>query len=1179
MFKKIKTVLTYLFLIYAILGFFVLPLVLKTILIDMVEDQTNAKISMQRVYFNPFIFKMHIDDIKLVDAKQKHLLSLKSLSINAELYSILNSSIHLSEIELQKPVVSLVLNKDKTINLASILKEDNNSSKNKESNFKLPRIILDKIIIADASIDYKDYTTITPFFFSLNKMGLNIRDIDTNDFKKSDASIKFHTGLEDGGFFNLKSEIVGFEPLILKGSVGFEASKLYSHWKYLQDNLNLEVADGKINFNANYYLNIDDLNNMSIDDLNLAITKLRLKPKDRYKDVLNLGNFNILNASIKPIQKDIHIDSVVLDSLHLKVKRDKKANIDWLNYIKTNFTDDNRTVEKENKISSPWNITSDSIALKKISLELEDRAVNPSVKTDLNELNIYLKDISLKGEKPFMFRMDMRVNKEFICNSLGQVAHKNLNIDAYTRCSGLDIVKFRSYIDALARQNLSVYDVKLKKATLGFDANLSLRKDKQSIQADLKKANFYIKNLALTKSSTGEQLVSFSNFNISDLNLSTQKRTVDVKKTTLKGLNVDARLYENGSINIDNLIVAKKTKQIKTKAKQKELAYRFKLKRFELQSAKLSFYDKTISPKLKTKLDRTYINLYDIDSKEWTWLKYNLSTRLNSKGYIKASGTLRHTPLKQKGSLKLKKISLKEFSPYIEKDLYLKLSDGYVDLNSKVEYEKNEKKADFSIDGTLKISELFLHDSRDDSLLLSFNRVDIKSFEYEMFPDRAFINELGIDSFYVNAIIDREKKINFSSLSKVPMDKNTTKSTDANRTKFPFKIMKADITSGSAKFADLSLPLKFQTNIHSLSGVVYSISNQEGDVSYIDINGEVDKYGSTKLTGSVDSANPKLFTDLSFNFRNLDLNSLSGYSADFAGYKIDSGKLFLDLGYKIVNSQLVGGNSIVIKKIKLGEEIEDENRSSLPLGFVIALLENVDGIIDIDMPVEGNVDEPNFKYGALVWKTLGNLIVKAVASPFKFLGSMMGIDGDKLEYLLFEVGSSTLLPQEREKLDNIAKLMLKRPKISLKITPQYDAKQDLWMLKREKFIAMLVKESGAKNEKEQESAMNIELLQDMYKSMAPTKDASSIEKALAKKYEGKVLLQKHIKTLAKEITSMQDVGVNKLNELANKRASLIVEYLVKTKSIDSKRVFVKKIQILDNDEENWVRTKLEVDIK
>jgi uncharacterized protein involved in outer membrane biogenesis len=1195
MLKKIQKIVIYLLSAYAILGFIVLPLVLKSQLVEIVQKETNAKLSLDSVFFNPFIFSLKINEIKLTDANDSHLISLKSILINLEPHSLFNATLHIKNIALEEPNISLIYKKDKSINLASILKakEEEEVKEEINSEFEMPRILLDSVAIIDGKINYEDYTRKTPFEFSFGRIGFELRDIDTKDFDSSDATIRFYTALGDGGFFDLKSEVLGFKPFKVRGSLNFEASKLYTQWKYMQDALNLEVADGKIAFRAQYYFDLDNLEETTIDNISASIDNLRIKPKSKYKDVLNLDHFLVSDVSVKPMLQDVHIKKIALDSLHVKVKRNKAKEIDWLEYIKTNFTENNSTVETDiepKEESKPWKVVIDDIALEKIKVDFADSGVRPNVTTKLDELNLYLKNVTLAGEEPLSYEMNLRLNEKFVCSSNGEVKHKVLDVKSYTKCSDFDIVRFRPYIDEAAKDALRVYNVKLLRATVGFDANVSVLALEEAMQISVSDANLNLSKLAINKRSTGERLVDFANFGVNNFDLDTKAKAVNIEKTTLKSLNIRTRLYKNGKLNIDNLVVAKKAKKSKKLKSKKvksvdEPEYRVKLKHFALQSARVSFSDKTLKPTLNTKLDRINFNAYNIDSKEKTWLNYNLSARLNSKGYAKAKGKLSHSPLRQKGTFNLKKISLKEFSPYIEKNLYLKLNDGYIDLKTKVEYAKSSKTADLNVNGRLDVNEFFLNDSRDDSTLLSFNNMALKSFDYEMFPNRAFVNELDINGFYVNALIDETKTMNFATLSKAPKvqsDVNATKvaqNEDANTTKFPFKIMKLNVASGSAKFADLSLPLQFQTDIHDLNGVVYSISSQPGEVSYVDIVGEIDKYGSTKLLGSVDSSNPKLYTDLSFNFRNLELNSLSGYSADFAGYKIDSGKLFLDLGYEILDSQMLGKNSIIVKNIELGDEIEDENKSSLPLGFAIALLEDSDGVIDINMPVEGNVDAPDFKYGALVWKTFGNLIIKAVASPFKFLGSMMGLDGEELEFVEFEPGLMTILPPEKEKLDNIAKLMIKRPKISLNIVPQYDEVQDSWILKQQKLIVMVMKKSGVKNKKEQQNSMNIDLLEDIYEEMAPKKKVSDIQKALEKTYKGDALERAYQNTLVKETTQMQVLLPQELQALASKRANLLKEYLVNLRAIEANKIIIKTVQNVEEEKESWVRTKMEIEVK
>ncbi len=1194
--NKIKNILLYLLLFYGFLGFIVLPFVLKPQVIEIVQKETNSKITIESISFNPFIFKLELSGVELKSLEDEPLVSFKRLEVNVEVHSLIKSAIHIKNIILQEPKIAVVYNKDKTLNLLGILKEKKEeATKDSSQPTQMPRIILDSVEIVDGYVSYEDYTQQSKFDFSFGNIGFELKDIDTNDFNTSNAELRFYSRLGDGGFVDFKSQIMGFKPFVVKGSLDFEASKLYTQWKYMQDSLNLEVADGKISFYTEYSLNLDDLNATTINNLNVSLDKLRVKPKSKHKDVLNLGSLYVQNATIRPMQQSVHVTKIGLDELSIKAKRNLNGEIDWLEYIKVEGSDEIAEIEPsqvESNVTSPaWNVLVDDISLEKIAINFQDKAVEPSVESNINEFNLYAQNITLSGEKAFDYQLNILVNDIAKCSSEGSVAHSVLDIKTYSECSGFDIAHYRPYIDQAANRELKVFDLKLQSAVTGFKAKVEVQDIQNEIVIKVDDANLTLTKLELRKHSTEEKLVNFSSFNVEGIKVNTSQKSVEVEKISLNGLDIKIARLKNKTLNIQELIVPKTAKKVSKKSKTTdEKEYSVKLKHFALDAASVGFNDKALTPNVKSKIDRIFLNAYDIDMKKNSWLKYRLYMRVNSKGIITSNGNLRHTPLKRKGSFEMKNISLTELTPYLQEKAFVKVDDGRLSLKSKTEYSKSLKKPDLRVTGSLSINDVFVNDSRDSSPIVSFNELGLKSFTFELSPNRLYIDEIDLNSFYVNALIDEKKQMNFSKLLKVSSEDKTSEKeavesvdvTDENATKevaFPVKILKMNVALGSAHFADLSIPIKFKTNIHNLNGVIYSISNVPGETTYVNIDGEVDKYGSTKLKGSVNSANPKEYTDLEFSFKNLNLNSLSGYSASFAGHEIDSGKLFLDLGYDIKNSALLGSNNLMIKQIELGKEVEDENITSLPLGFVIALLEDNEGIIEIDMPVEGNLDEPDFKYGALVMKTLGNLILKAVTSPFTFLGSMMGIDGEALEYAEFETASSVILPPEREKLDQIAKMMTKRPKIKLSLTPTYDEALDKRAIQAEMLITLIVKESGIKNRKEHESAMTIDMLEDIYEDFKDDNTLDKLEDKLGKEYKGDEFDRAYLSALAELCKDIQVVSKADLENLAKARSNALITYLIEDKNIEASRVIENPLEAVNNTEEKLVKQKLSIEVK
>jgi len=181
------------------------------------------------------------------------------------------------------------------------------------------------------------------------------------------------------------------------------------------------------------------------------------------------------------------------------------------------------------------------------------------------------------------------------------------------------------------------------------------------------------------------------------------------------------------------------------------------------------------------------------------------------------------------------------------------------------------------------------------------------------------------------------------------------------------------------------------------------------------------------------------YTDLKASFRNLEMRNLTPYSGKFAGRKIESGKLSLELEYKVLDRKLKGENQIVIDNLKLGERVESKDATSLPLDLAIALLSDSKGVIDLGLPVQGSLDDPQFSMGGLVWKAITNLLTKIVTAPFR---ALLGGSGEEFEAVLFEPGEARLLPPEREKLAKLATALEKRPQLKLAIEGRFDRERD-----------------------------------------------------------------------------------------------------------------------------------------
>ena len=251
-----------------------------------------------------------------------------------------------------------------------------------------------------------------------------------------------------------------------------------------------------------------------------------------------------------------------------------------------------------------------------------------------------------------------------------------------------------------------------------------------------------------------------------------------------------------------------------------------------------------------------------------------------------------------------------------------------------------------------------------------------------------------------------------------------------------------NIKNMTLDFEDKNLPIPFKTTISKLNGEVSAVKNRANSTSNLEINGVVDNYGVAKITGIVNPNDIRILTDINMKFQNISMKNFTPYTAKFVGRAIKDGKLELDLNYNISESNLKAKNSIIIKKLELGEKIESKDAVSLPLDLAITLLEDSSNTIDLNLPVSGNVDDPEFSIAAIVWKAFVNLITKAITAPFSLIGSLFNFSEDEINSVDFNLKESEITPIQKETLDKIALILNSKKEFAISFSPSFDEKNE-----------------------------------------------------------------------------------------------------------------------------------------
>jgi hypothetical protein len=724
-------------------------------------------------------------------------------------------------------------------------------------------------------------------------------------------------------------------------------------------------------------------------------------------------------------------------------------------------------------------------------------------------------------------------------------------------------------------------DVKNVNASWSDDAPLSpyvLRADSMALQvrgvsSDETKplmATFAVGKTAMTRKSDQMSIASLDGVSVDGIVLERDRRNARIERAHVRAPQIGVTRSKNGKLDIEQYVY-----QYKVTNAVKSTPWSYAFGEMGLSEGKVKWVDEVPVLAVTIALDDMGVRVQNFTSNPAQKNLFEISSRFNTAGSLDIKGEVTRSTPASRGHFEFKEIDASVFDPYIAPSTYASLKRSTVSLEG--EYHYTPKATE--VKGKVALSDWVVNDTRDNSVLVAWSTIGATPFTYSYPQNRLLINRLDVDGFYTNTIIGTNKVLNFSTLSKednATREKSSAaKEAQPSANGFGIDILKLNIHNGSTDFSDLSLPLPFKTHIHDLNGHIIGISTTTDVTTFVKLDGGVDAYGLAKIGGKLNTKNPKEFTDMKVKFENLELKSYTPYSLEFLGYKIADGKLYLSLGYDIKQGALKGDNKVVIKQIVLGEE--KAGGSPWPMRLVVVLLEDSDGVIDIDLPVEGNVNDPEFRYGKVVWQVIGNLLTKAVTSPFRLLGSLMGLsaEDDRLSKVSFEAGKSTILPSEREKLDKLSAVLVKRSKLHLTVHGGWSSDADTRALKIQKLIEAVLGQNKKASEGEALSLTNLESLAE--KSIKDDELEALQEKIHTRYPIPQEYTQHYTDALIEKLIELQPISPSELAGLATQRSQAITQYLNQNPALQG-RVSAGESQKSGIDKEERVETRLELSV-
>lgn len=1115
-----------LLLIYTLAGFLGVPYALKNTLPAKLKDM-NASLSVVEAKFNPFTFELNVTRPELNTTAP--LFSAEQIDVKLKPFSLFNKLAEVDILRLESPSVNIARDKNGTLNLATFLGESNaTSAENNETsgiNFAL-----NSTKIIGGSFAYSDESLKQPFSAKFEGINYEISGINTEQNSAGkhvfDANSTLAQKLDWQGGIDLA-------PLRVYGELSLKDFNARPVAISFIDTQDLRINSALINAKTGYELSADgsvikaalknaalnlksfeaqlDGQNLSLEELDLPVIEINADVSEKRSFAADINEIKFKNTSFKG-EAQANLNRLNLSGVALKADMDEKGDINASAALK---------------------------ALGVSGINLTEKSVGEIKLKDANASEL---DAKIKGQNiaASLKNLTLSVASAPVGkNSAASLEKLVINAPKFT----LENNASAASIGEVKAQKIAL---KTKNKELATIAEIGVK----DADFDLAKTALRIESVSINKPKFETELKENGELSaISELGLNGEKTAA---KTKAKSKTENAKKSTKSQKTTEKNAAKKSQKTEQKSAQDTKSGFKFSVKNVAVTGADIGITHIFEGQKIAHKFDGLNINLQNISENFGAPVSAKIDMKSSQKLNLALNGKITPEPLNIEADVKLNDANLPRYFVYAKNYLDASLKSGELNAELNVKYA-----AEASVSGKANIANIELTDGSGDKVF-AFKNLKLSKISFA----KNFLNleRVTLSTPFLKAHLNKERELNLSRLVKNKdgakaektanaepkktsiADKKEVKTehkaSDAKAAKqdqkesdFGFAVKQILVEGGEVDFSDASLFMPFATRIAKLEGVLFEVDQKRPTMGTFE--GVVGKSGFSKIGLKLLPFDLKKSTEIKLGFKDIDLKDVTPYSGQFLGYKIEKGKLNLTLNYEVADSKLKGSNIVNLDTLTLGEKVESKDAVDLPLSLAISILSDQNNQINIDLPVEGDLNDPDFKYGGIVWAAVKKLFADITLAPFRFLGNALGLGSEDLSTIDFMAASNELIVSEQAKIGDFIKLTSAKPKMKLSITPVYAD----------------VDEEAFKNEK-----LNAKIAQTMAQTGKDYAGALAMLAPGVKDGDEKAQREAALKGI--------EVEKERLIKLANSRAQVVKDALIKA-GLDQNRIEIKKPEKTD----------------
>lgn len=1085
-----------LFIIYVIVGFLVIAPVAKWQLEKQLPPLLQRKVSIGDISLNPLTLCVQFENLSIIKKDDDgSLFSVAMLEAKLSGKSILAMAPIVQYVKIVKPSINITRYKDDRLSIddiiehqAQLAKESDKQTDTAEKKdgrifpFKLLNFILE-----DGTIVFNDKKMNTVQTISKLSLAVPLTSSFPGDHKEA-VQPKLSM-LINGAPFDLDGSTYPFsENYLTKFSFSMENVPLARYWRYIPLSSPVAITSGTMKIDVHLAFSRPEGKPMDLDVkggvelVDLGMTK------DDKSPVLTVPRIKLIVKDFSLAKKMLTVEQVAIENPFIEVHREKDNSINWATYFATDASDEAKDETKDKVIVSsttqktektaakqepapqndthttaskntekekpavadrPFTVVVESLVIKKGKVAFKDSAVQGTFATIFEPVDLEIKNFSTADGSKATVALDVGEKKMISVQGDVSVSPVAANIKAII--TDLSLKQFTPYIAEATPAQIS-------SGALSAGATLSIASDSaQEIGISIADGSIRLQKLTVTGKGYSKAPITLGALTVDGAAVDVKKQSVSIAKISLADPDITLTRDKEG-IDLATLFAGEAKKEPAKKSahsgkKSSESPWKLQIQSVGVTNGKITFNDTALKRKVITHLKNVAITADNISLAN-TPSKFSVSTGVNDKSTIKADGTFTHSPLAVDGKIDVSNLNIPDFAGYIQEYSEVNIATGTVSTSAKTQLSVPDKGATkYNINADVTMNNVSAANKSTNEKIGSVGQIAIKSMVLDSDKNSVDIGSVSIAKPATN--ITREANGSLSIVRAVQGNQPAqTRAPSANSaavvaTTKPFGVSIGSIAikDGSVTFQDASINPRVILDFENISASYKKFDLNRANSSPVNFSATL-QGRRISASGAVNPMAKPFALDITAKIEDVGLKKFSPYTVKYIAYPVNTGALKANIKLKIQQNKLNAQNSFLFENFTLGNKNPNSKAPSVPIKLGLSLMRQPDGNISLDLPVTGDLNDPNFHISQLITKTLVNVIVKAAVSPFTVVSSLLGdVKPEDAKYVGFTPGYAGLSKKEQDTLNRIASILRTKKNVKLECLGFYNTDADVKGLK------------------------------------------------------------------------------------------------------------------------------------